>query len=248
MPGNQAETLAKLFSAHHQVQERMPVICDERRGMATLERSAGLAERVSLKLDICARKIQFIKLDNLSDLSPGDIPEDYLFWVNLCAVHGVKLVTPSRVFDPSQHCDWIRILEDAGFDCEEINNLDNDRGRYRNGESSTNGTYLVENPPAPYVYESSLGGITVDFEQLQHMEKVWLLAERYSIPVVSEHVGLPVSFIRRVVSIERLLFYQGLWLDAETGELKKGYWSPVMSAEQAGHILANRQRSSMRQS
>ena len=244
MPGNQAETLTKLFPVHNQAQERMPVICDERRGIATLKKNTGLAERVSLKLDICARKIQFIKLDNLLDLSPGDIPEDYLFWLDLCSVHGVKLVTPDRVFDPNEERDWIRILEDAGFDCEEINQLAFHRIRTstRNGESSTKGTSLFENPPSPYVHETSLGGITMDFEQLRHMEKVWALAERHPISVVSEKVGLPVSFVRRAVSVERLLFYQGLWLDAETGELRKGHWPPVMSAEQAGHILANRQR------
>jgi hypothetical protein len=242
MPGNQADTLTKLFPAHNQVQERIPVICDERRGIATLRKTAGLAERVSLKLDICARKIQFIKLDNLLDLSPGDIPEDYLFWLNLCAAHGVKLVTPGRVFDPNEYHDWIRILEDAGFDWEEINNLNCERARKKNGESSGRGTSLFENPPAPYVYEASLGGITIDFDQLRHMEKVWALAERHPIPVVSENAGLPVSFVRRAISVERLLFYQGLWLDAATGELRKGHWPPVMKAEQAGHILANRQR------
>jgi hypothetical protein len=42
--------------------------------------------------------------------------------------------------------------------------------------------------------------------------------------------------------MERLLFYQGLWLDPETGDLRKGQWPVLMHAEQAGLILANRQR------
>jgi hypothetical protein len=59
---------------------------------------------------------------------------------------------------------------------------------------------------------------------------------------VAETVGLPVSIVRRALSMERLLFYQGLWLDPETGDLRKGQWPVLMHAEQAGLILANRQR------
>lgn len=72
------------------------------------------------------------------------------------------------------------------------------------------------------------------------METVWTLAKRYRMTAISERVGLPLSIIRRSLSVERLLFHQGLWLDPETGELQKGHWPVLMSSDQAGHILANR--------
>jgi hypothetical protein len=173
------------------------------------------------------------------------MPEDYIFWFNLCAAHGVKIATPDRVFDPNEHSDWIEALDEAGFDFEEKENLCRERDRKRDEGSLYWKESLVDNPPLPYVYEASLGGLTIDFEQLETMEKVWTLAERYSITEIAERVGQPLSIIRRSLSVERLLFYQGLWLNPETGELQKGQWPALMSADQAGHILANRQRNTV---
>lgn len=230
------------FQRHERDQEQEQVMGEEKRTIATLKKTDGLAERIRLKQDICARKIQIILVTELSFLSPGDIPEDYLLWFNLCGKHGVKLATPDRVFDPNQYIDWVRLLVEAGFDREEIKEVERERNE-RNRESSTKkNTALYENPPYPYIYDSSLGGLTIDFEGLQQLEKIWELAVRYSIPVVAEKAGLPVSIVRRSVSVERLLFYQGLWIDPETGELSKGHWPIVMNSQQASHILANRQR------
>lgn len=198
------------------------------------------AERVFLKHDICARKLQVIHVERLSCLSPWDIPEDYIFWFNLCATHGVKLATPERVCDLSEYGDWSEAFDALGFDPEEKVCINRERKR----KSFEGGVYgrsvLLDNPPSPYVYEVSLGGLTIDFDQLQQMERVWSLAEQYSVADVAERVGLPLSMVRRAVSVERLLFYQGLWLDPESGALRRGPWPVLMSPERASHILANR--------
>lgn len=208
--------------------------------IANLKKTDGFAERVFLKHDICARKLQVIHVDKLSCLSPGDIPEDYIFWFSLCAAHGVKLATPERVYDLSEHGDWSEALDALGFDPEERECLDRESTRER-FEGGTHGrSVLLDNPPPPYIYEVSLGGLTIDFDQLEQMERVWFLAEKYSVSDVSEMVGLPLSLVRQAVSVERLLFYQGLWIDPETGALRRGPWPVLMSPEQASHILANR--------
>jgi hypothetical protein len=226
----------------------LPAVFDGRRHpIATLKKTDGFAERVSLKQDICARKFRVIQIDKLADLSPGDMPEDYIFWFNLCAAHGVKIATPDRVFDPNEHSDWIEALDEVGFNFEEKETLCQERDRKRVEGRLTGKNSLIDNPPLPYVYEASLGGLTIDFDKLEIMEKVWRLAERYKITDIAERVGLPLSIIRRSLSVERLLFYQGLWLDPETGELQKGHWPALMSADQAGHILANRQRNAANQ-
>lgn len=225
----------------------MPAVYEERRHIATLRKTDSFAERISLKQDICSRKLRVIQIDKLADLSPGDMPEDFIFWFNLCATHGVIIATPDRVFDPDEYNDWIEALDEVGFDFEEKETLCRERERKRAKEGENGKKSLVDNPPLPYVYEASLGGLTIDFVQLDIMEKVWALADRYGITDIAERVGLPPNIIRRSLSIERLLFYQGLWLDPETGELQKGQWPALMSADQAGHILANRHRNTVNQ-
>lgn len=238
---DQPEPLLQTPPPHCPEQERLPMIYDEERDFAVLKKADGLAKRVRLKQAVCARKIRVILIDDLSYFSPGCIPEDYLLWFDLCAAHGVKLATPDRVFDPGQHNDWVQLLVQAGFDPEDIDDLNRESREKRRERSLRKKKPLTENPPSPYVYMASLGVLSVDFEQLQQMQELWTLAETHSIPVVAEKVGLPVSIVRRAISVERLLFYQGLWLDPENGELRKGQWPAVMSAEQAGHILVNRQ-------
>jgi hypothetical protein len=223
-------------------QHVVPVECEGNRSIATLKKADGFSERVSLKQQICTGTLRIIHIDRLSCLSPGEVPEDYLFWFNLCAAHGVKVATADRVFDLSDLRDWSEALDELGFALEEKQDLVRGNGRKTSGQAHGEGRSLLDHPPPPYVNETSLGGVTVDFDQLETMEKVWSLAERYSMREVAEKVGLPVSIVRRALSMERLLFYQGLWLDPETGDLRKGQWPALMNAEQAGQILANRQR------
>lgn len=218
-------------------QQVEPVECEGNRSIATLKKADGFSERVSLKQQICTGALRIIHIDRLSCLSPGEVPEDYLFWFNLCAAHGVKVATADRVFDLSDPRGWSEALDEL-----EKQDPVREKGRKTPGQAHEGGRSLLDHPPPPYVKESSLGGVTVDFDQLETMEKVWSLAERYSMKEVAETVGLPVSIVRRALSMERLLFYQGLWLDPETGDLRKGQWPVLMHAEQAGLILANRQR------
>lgn len=135
---------------------------------------------------VCARKIRVTLIDDLLYLSPGCIPEDYLLWLDLCAAHGVKLATPDRTFDPGQHNDWVQLLVQAGFDPEDIDDLNRESTEKRRERSLRMKKPLTENPPSPYVYMASLGVLSVDFEQLQQMQELWTLAETHSIPVVAE--------------------------------------------------------------
>lgn len=240
MTPKQGGPLAERYPVSDQRLGASMVIYDETGRIASLKKTDGFAERVSLKHDICARKLQVIQVDRLSCLSPGDIPEDYVFWFNLCAAHGVVLATPERVYDLREKKDWSEALDELGFEPEDKIYLDRDgnRGQFDGGMYGKR--LLMENSPPPYVYETSLGGLTIDFAQLEQMERVWFLSEQHSVEDVAERVGLPLSVVRQAVSVERLLFYQGLWLDPETGGLRKGPWPVLMSSEQASHILANR--------
>lgn len=60
-------------------QNTMPTVYAERRSIAILKKTDGFAERISLKQDICARKIRAIQIEHLKYLSPGAILEDYIF-------------------------------------------------------------------------------------------------------------------------------------------------------------------------
>lgn len=240
MAPKQAESFAERHPVSDQRRSAPMAVYDETGRIANLKKTDGFAERVFLKHDICARKLQVIHVDRLSCLSPGDIPEDYIFWFNLCAVHGVKLATPERVYDLSEYGDWSEALDALGFEPEEKVHLDRERKRERFEGGAHGESLLLDNPPPPYVYETSLGGLTIDFGQLEQMERLWSLAEQYSVEDVAERIGLPLSMVRQAVSVERLLFYQGLWLDPETGVLRRGPWPVLMSPEQANHILENR--------
>lgn len=242
----QTETFPQTLPLPIENQPETPVFDDVNRYLANLDNNDGFADRFSLKQDICAGMPQVIHIDKLSSLSPCSILEDYIFWFNLCAARGVKIVTADRVFDLGEPQAWRDAFDELGYDVGEKEYLASGKGRKNVVAGGAAQTSLLDNPPPPYVTETSLGGVTVDFVQLNTMEKVWSLAERYSMADVAGRLGLPVSVVRRALCVERLLFCQGLWLDSDTGALRKGYWPALMSAERAGQIIATLQRNSGR--
>lgn len=61
-----------------------------------------------------------------------------------------------------------------------------------------------------------------------------------SAKAVAKQLGMPEITVRRAISDNRLLFYQGLRADNETGEMIRCDWEPVMDTEQAARIRAAR--------
>ena len=166
----------------------------------------------------------------LSRLSRDETLEDYLAWLNLCSSHGVKLATPSRILDPSQHSDWMLLLMEGGFSSVEMKVL---QARMKEGraEAFRKGKWLGGSPPPPYVYDKATGSLQVDPDQLAKMSRLWSLTETKSAREISEALDMPPIAVRRAISEERLLFYQALREDPQTGELIPCDWPPVMGEE-----------------
>lgn len=72
------------------------------------------------------------------------------------------------------------------------------------------------------------------------MQTIWHMAETMSARAIAAEVGKPEIFVSRSLSDKRLLFYQALQPDLQTGEMINCDWPAVMTAEQAKLIKAAR--------
>jgi len=215
------------------------VIYDDGHASAARGKAEQLPERSRLEADIRAGKVNVILCIELSRLSRDDTMQDYIAWLTLCADHRVKLATMSRILDPSQHSDWMLLLMEGGFSSVEMKVL---QGRMKEGrdEAYKSGKFLGGVCPPPYRYDKALGRPVVDPGLLENMQHIWALAETLSARAISQETGHPEIFIRRSLSDDRLLFYQALRTDQQTGEPIICDWDPVLDQEQAKRIKAAR--------
>jgi len=198
-----------------------------------------LPERSRLERDIRAGKIDTILCIELSRLSRDDSGRDFLEWVQLCADHNVKLATLSQVLDPNEISHNILLRLTDTMSASEMLWL---KKRMREGreEAIRAGKYINGNPPPPYYHDPVEGGLKIDQEKRKEVETVLSLAETTSARKIAKSTGLAEITIRRMISDDRLLMYQGKRLDPQTGETIDGQWPAIIDAEQAERIRAGR--------
>ena len=215
------------------------VIYDDGHASAARGKTELLPERARLEADIRAGKINIILVIELSRLSRDDTMQDYVAWLTLCADHGVKLATLTRILNPAQHSDWMLLLMEGGFSSIEMKVL---TGRMAEGrrQAFLSGKYLGGGCPKPYLYDKAQGKPVVDQNLLEEIEQVWSLAEQMSAKAVAEQLNWPEITVRRAISDSRLYFYQALRIDPETGDIIKCDWDPVMTATRARRIQQTR--------
>ncbi|RII29137.1 MAG: hypothetical protein CXR31_04540 [Geobacter sp.] len=214
-------------------------VYDDGHASAARGKTEDLKERGRLETDIRAGKINIILVIELSRLSRDDSMQDYVAWLHLCGQHGVKLATTSRILDPAMPSDWMLLLMEGGFSSVEMKVL---QGRMKEGRDQAfkGGKFLGGKCPPPYVHDKAKGQPVIDPQALTDIRKVWELAETMSAKAVAQQTGWPHIAVRRAISDERLLFYQALRLDPQTGEHIPCEWPPCMEADQAARIMANR--------
>lgn len=224
-------------------------IYDDGHASAARGKTIDLQERARLEKDIRAGRINIILTIELSRLSRDDSMQDFVSWLHLCGEHRVKLATMSRMLDPSQHSDWMLLLMEGGFSSVEMKVL---QARMKEGRAQAYiaGKFLGGKVPPPYVYDKNKGRPVIDPEQLARLQSIWENVGKESIRQTAKNLGLPLISIRRALADDRLLFYQALRHDPQTGEPIQCEWESCMSAEQAERIRAartNRKRGYRRQ-
>ncbi len=214
-------------------------VYDDGHASAAKGKFEDLKERSRLENDIRANKIQVILCIELSRLSRDDSLQDYTAWLALCSEFGVKLATPSRSLDPSQPSDWMLLLIEGGFSSVEMKVL---QARMRDGRQQAfrEGKWLGGTPPAPFIYDRNQRCLIVDNDKLLHVRRLWELAESKSAKATAEELNMSEISVRRAISDERLLIYQALRQDTETGEMVHCDWQSVMDKDQAERIRSSR--------
>lgn len=196
-----------------------------------------LVERARLEQDIRASRIDIVLVIELSRISRDDSLMDYVHWLDLCASHKVKLGTPAQIMDPADPDQWTLLLMSGGFSGREMKVLQRRMAEGRK-QALRAGKWLGGTPPAPYVYRD--GALQVDHDQLAHIQRLWALAETHSARAIAGELSMPEIAVRRAISDDRLLLYQALRHDPETGETISCDWPAVMDADQADRIRAAR--------
>jgi DNA invertase Pin-like site-specific DNA recombinase len=240
-PSHRLTVQREQLPAHARAQGWAVEVYDDGHASAARGKTDDLAERARLESDIRAGRVQVVLCIELSRLSRDDSMQDYVAWLHLCGQYGVKLATPARMLDPAQHSDWMLLLMEGGFSSVEMRVL---QGRMAEGRAQAfrAGKYLAGNPPEPYIYDKGAQRLVVDPESLKKMQRLWSLAECHSAREVARQMDMPLIKVRRAIADDRLLFYQGLRKDEESGEIIQGQWPAVIDADQAQRIRANRKQ------
>jgi len=224
---------------HARAQGWQVQIYDDGHASAARGKVEDLRERNRLESDIRNGLINIILSIELSRLSRDESMQDYVSWLHLCAEHGVKLATMTRTLDPAQPSDWMLLLMEGGFSSVEMKVL---QSRMKEGrlQALREGRHLGGGIAPPYVYDKSSKQIRIDQDQLREIDHILTLAETHSARAIAQQVNRPEISIRRILSDNRLLFYQALREDPETGEMIQGDWPAIIDAERAARIRAGR--------
>jgi DNA invertase Pin-like site-specific DNA recombinase len=216
-------------------------IYDDGHASAAQGKTEGLKERSRLETDIRAGKTNIILCIELSRLSRDDTMQDYVSWLALCAQHRVRLATLSRCLDPSHHSDWMLLLMEGGFSSVEMKVL---QARMKEGRDQAfqSGKFLGGGCPAPYRYDKAQGRPIIDPDLLAKAHQIWKLAETMSARAAANQMGIPHIATRRMLSDDRLLYYQALRIDPATGNTIPCDWEPCITTEQAERIRASRRK------
>lgn len=238
-PSHRLTVQREQLPAHAKAQGWQVAIYDDGHASAARGKVEDLRERARLEADIRAGRIDVVLCIELSRLSRDDSLQDYVAWLHLCADQGVKLATPSRTLDPQQPSDWMLLLMEGGFSSVEMKIL---RKRMADGRQQAliEGRYLSGNPPAPYRYDRTNRGLVIDQPLLPVVTRMLTLCETLGTRDVSEQIGWPVITVRRAITDDRLLFYQGKRRHPQTGEIIDGQWPAIIDAAQAERIKAGR--------
>lgn len=214
-------------------------VYDDGHASAARGKTDDLQARARLERDIRAGKINVILTIELSRLSRDDSMQDFVAWLHLCGEYRVKLATMSRMLDPSQHSDWMLLLMEGGFSSVEMKVL---QARMKEGRAQAfaEGKFLGGKVPPPYIYDKKAARPVIDPGLLVTMQRVWQLTETMSARAVANTLSMPHIAVRRAISDERLLYYQAVRLNPQTGEQIFCEWEPCMAADQAEKIMANR--------
>jgi DNA invertase Pin-like site-specific DNA recombinase len=238
-PSHRLQVQREQLPAHARAQGWQVQIYDDGHASAARGKTAELPERARLEGDIRAGRVQIVLCLELSRLSRDDSLQDYTAWLHLCQQHQVKLATPSRILDPGQTSDWMLLIMEGGFSSVEMRIL---QGRMREGraEAYRAGKWLSGNPPTPYRHDRAAGGLVIDPEKIATFRRLMQLAETLPAKTVAEQTGLPYISVRNAIADRRLLMYQGLRLDPDTGDTLPGQWPAVIDSHQADRIRAAR--------
>lgn len=237
-PAHRLTAQRQQLPAYAKAQGWEPVIYDDGYASAARGKTEDLIERNRLESDIRAGKINIILTIELSRLSRDDSMQDYTAWLHLCGQYGVKLATLSRVLDPAQHSDWMLLLMEGGFSSVEMRVLQSRMAEGR-AEAIRAGKYISGKPPRPYINDKN-GLLTIDPVQLATVRQILTLAESNSVHRMAQLIDLPEIAIRRTISDDRLLFYQGKRLDPDTGAEIDAQWPAIIDADQAQRIRTAR--------
>jgi DNA invertase Pin-like site-specific DNA recombinase len=152
-PGYRLEAQRAQLPEHAEAQGWDATVYDDGYASAARGKVEDLKERARLEADIRAGLIDIILVIELSRLSRDETLEDFVRFLALCAEHGVKLATPSRVLDPAQHSDWMLLLLEGGFSSVEMKVL---QARMAEGRSRAyeTGAYIGGAVPAGYRLEN----------------------------------------------------------------------------------------------
>ncbi len=238
-PGYRLTVQREQLPAFAKQQGWSSIIYDDGHASAARGKVEQLPERSKLETDIRAGKVDIVLVIELSRLSRDDTMQDYVAWLTLCADYKVKLATLTRTLDPSENSDWMLLLMEGGFSSVEMKVL---TGRMAEGrrQAFLAGKFLGGQCPKPYAYDKAEKKPVVDETLLKECETIWTLAETMSAKAIAEKQDLAEITVRRMISDDRLLFYQALRVDPETGEQISCEWDPVMTAERAERIRAGR--------
>lgn len=244
-PSHRLTVQREQLPAHARAQGWTVETYDDGHASAARGKTEDLRQRARLQSDIIAGKINIILVIELSRLSRDDSLQDYVAWLHLCSQHRVKLATMSRILDPAQNSDWMLLLMEGGFSSVEMRQL---TARMRDGreQARREGRWLGGVCPLPYRYDHHLKRPVLDPAHADTYRTILNMGQTLSATQIVRQLNLPAGRVHRMFHNDRLLFYQGLRKNPDTGELISCQWDPILTPEQAELIRANRDQTANR--
>lgn len=214
-------------------------IYDDAFASASRGKANCLKERARLEADIRAGKIAVVLVIEVSRLSRDESLLDYAVWLDLLKERNVKLATLSQIFDLNQPNDLFNIHIQGSMSAAEMGQS---RVRMQEGRAIAiaSSKWIWGAVPLPYRYNREERRVVLDEAFYPVMQRILKLAETRSAKSIAQELGLPEIFVRRSLSDDRLLFYQGKKRIRKTGTVQEGDWEPIITSEEADRISAAR--------